>query len=341
MKKVTIKDVATKANVSVTSVSFIFNGKDYKVSPETKKLVLDVAQELGYHPDNMARSLRTHKSNTVGFICPDICNGYYSTIAKKLEDKLNEENITLLIGNSAYTLEKEIKYIQEFASRRVDFLIIIPCADSLKNNKNQAQLEKVLKECGLPFAVLDRRTNFNKHFEIANDDIYGAKIATTYLLEQGYRRIACITGPSNVSSSIDRLKGYKDALNEFNIDFDESLVKEGSYSNESGVRCVEELIKDNIDFDAVFAFNDLMAYGVYQVFGEHNISIPNDKAVVGCDDLYFSSLIIPQLTSIRPNLDEMISILSEMIINKTNRVGTHIIKPSLVIRNSVRGKKND
>lgn len=339
MKKVTIKDVAKKANVSVTSVSFIFNGKDYKVSKETKELVLKVADELGYHPDNNARSLRTHKSNTVGFICPDICNGYYSTIAKKIEDKLNKNNFTLLIGNSTYTLNKEINYIQEFAARRVDYLIIIPCADTLKTNKNQALLEKTLKESGLSYIVLDRRTNFDKHFELSNDDIYGAKLATSYLLDKGYKHIACITGPNNVSSSIDRLKGYIEALNEHNIRFDSSLIKEGNYSNESGIKCAKELLDENLDFDAVFAFNDLMAYGVYQAFGEHNISIPNDKAVIGCDDLYFSSLISPNLTTIKPNLDKMVDLISDVIESGKNRDGSIIIKPTLVIRSSVRGSK--
>ena len=339
MKKVTIKDVAKKANVSVTSVSFIFNGKDYKVSKETKELVLKVADELGYHPDNNARSLRTHKSNTVGFICPDICNGYYSTIAKKLEDKLNKNNFTLLIGNSTYTLNKEINYIQEFAARRVDYLIIIPCADTLKTNKNQSLLEKTLKESGLFYIVLDRRTNFDKHFELSNDDIYGAKMATSYLLDKGYKRIACITGPNNVSSSIDRLKGYIEALKEHNIRFDSSLIKEGNYSNESGIKCAQELLDENLDFDAVFAFNDLMAYGVYQTFGEHNISIPNDKAIIGCDDLYFSSLISPNLTTIKPNLDKMVDLISDVIISGKNRDGSIVIKPTLVIRSSVRGSK--
>lgn len=340
MKKVTIKDVALKANVSVTSVSFIFNGKDYKVSKETKDLVLKVAEELGYHPDNNARSLRTHKSNTVGFICPDICNGYYSTIAKKLEDRFNEHNLTLIIGNSAYTIKKEINYIKEFAARRVDFLIIIPCADTLKSAKNQALLEKTLKENGLPYIVLDRRTNFDNHFEISNDDIYGGKIATSYLIEKGYKRIACITGPSNVSSSIDRLKGYMEALAEHNLKFDSSLIKEGNYSNESGVKCTKELLDEKLDFDAVFAFNDLMAYGVYQVFGENNISIPSEKAVIGCDDLYFSSLISPNLTTIKPDLDKMVDLIATHIFSGDINNHSIQIKPSLVVRSSVRGRKN-
>ena len=120
MRKVTIKDVAKKANVSVTSVSFIFNGKDCKVSQETKECVLQAAKELGYRPDQGARSLRTHKTNTVGFICPDICNGYYSTIAKKLEDALNEETkemvqdaIALAINEALSQIEKESEAINE------------------------------------------------------------------------------------------------------------------------------------------------------------------------------------------------------------------------------------
>lgn len=340
MKKITIKDVAKKANVSVTSVSFVFNGKDSKVSKETKELVLRVANELGYQPDNNARYLRTHKSNMVGFICPDICNGYYSTIAKKLEDKLNENNFTLLIGNSAYTIDKEINYIQEFAGRRVDYLAIIPCADSLKTNKNQAMLAKALKNSGLPYIVLDRRTNFDKHLELSNDDIYGSKMATSYLLDRGYKRIACITGPNNVSSSIDRLKGYAEALNEHGIEFDETIIKEGNYSNESGAKCALELLDDKVDFDAVFAFNDLMAYGVYQAFGERNISIPNDKAIIGCDDLYFSSLINPGLTTIKPDLDKMVDLISDAIVHGSNKEGSFAIKPSLVVRSSVRGNDN-
>lgn len=341
MSRTTIKDVAKKAGVSVSSVSFIFNGKDYKVSPETKKKVLKIASELGYHPNNNARSLRMDKSNLIGFICPDICNGYYSTIAKKIEDNLHELNYTLLIGNSAYTIDNEIRYIQEFTARRVDYLIIIPSADSLKNKTNEAKLEKALKQSELPFVVLDRRTTFNKHSEICNDDIYGAKLATEYLLSKGYKKIACITGPNNVSSSIDRLEGYKKALKENGIKFDAKLVKEGNYSNESGVAITRQFIDEKIDFDSIFAFNDLMAYGVYQVFSENNINIPNDKAVVGCDDLYFSSLINPSLTSIKPDLDGIVKVVGELIRSNNPSVGSKAIRPTLSIRESVKRKCHD
>lgn len=340
MKKATIKDVAKKANVSVTSVSFIFNGKDYKVSQETKDVVLKAAKELGYRPDQTARSLRTHKTNTVGFICPDICNGYYSTIAKKLEDTLNEENYTLIIGNSAYTFEKEEKYINEFSSRGVDCLVIAPCADSLKDRASESKLELALKNSGLRYLIVDRRTKFNKHFEIANDDVFGAKLMTNYLIDNGYQHIACITGPNNVSSSIDRLKGYKEALKEHNIDFDESLIKEGNYSNQSGISCIKSLLNEKREFDAVFAFNDLMAYGVYQVLNDNGINIPNEIAVVGCDDLYFSSLINPRLTSIKPSLDEMVAEVAKFVLNNENFFGTKLIKPSLSIKDSVRNKNH-
>ena len=336
MRKATIKDVAKKAQVSVTSVSFVFNGKDHKVSSQTKESVLLAAKELGYQPDQTARSLRTHRTNTVGFICPDICNGYYSSIAKKLEDALNAENYTLLIGNSADLFAKEEKYITEFSSRCVDYLVIVPCADSLKDQKSELRLAKALRGSGLRYAVLDRRTNFNQHFEIVNDDILGAKLMTQYLLEKGYRRIACISGPSNVSSSQDRLKGYQEALSEEGIPFDPALVKEGNYTNESGVFCCNALFEEEKGFDAVFAFNDLMAYGVYQVLGERGLSIPKDVAVVGCDDLAFSSLISPRLTSIKPDLDGMVRLLSEAIVGGKGEACVKFVEPSLSIKESVK-----
>ena len=334
---ITIKDVAKKAGVSITTVSFVLNGRKDKVSAATVERVLSIAKELGYEPDASAITLRTKKTHTIGFILPDLENGYYAAIVKRLETALSEKSYTLLIGNSNNSMEKDLDYLREFASRHVDYVVYIPSQESLQP-ENQNILVKELENSGLNYLILDRETDTRTHWNIVNDDVYGATLAVEYLLKNGYRHIACVTGPDNVSSSKSRLHAYRSCLAAHGIAYESELVKEGNYDFDSGVRCVEKLLEEKREFDAIFAFNDLMAYGAYSALQNAGIQVGEQVGVVGYDDLVFSTLTTPPLTSVKPDLDELVRFTVNAMLSGGENKERIYVKPSLSVRRSAPSK---
>ncbi len=336
---ITIRDIANACGCSVTTVSFVLNNKCDNIGEETILKVRKAVKELGYAPSFSAASLKTKKSQVVGMLIPDIENDYYIKLIKRLEALLYEKNYGLLILSTNDSFEKELSAIDMFKRRGIDYLILVPGIESLKE-ENSKTYQKCLENLPFNHLILDRKiTNFDS-LEVLNDDILGGKIATEMLINNGYNKIACITGPHDVSSSIMRLEGYKQCLAKHNLDFDPSLIFEGNYRYESGKKIGEEILKHK-DIDAVFAFNDLMAYGFYTTCINNNVSIGKDIQIIGYDDSNFSTLITPSLTTIRPDVDKISETIFKIIFDDaitTNKKGSYLIEPTLIIRKSVEVK---
>lgn len=218
-------------------------------------------------------------------------------------------------------------------ARHVDYLVYLPSNFSIIG-ENMERLFLELDNLPINFVLLDRSVNYKDHTEVSTDEVYGGYIATKYLLSKGYKRIACITGPRNIHSSIERLEGYKKALTEYNVPFDESLVYEGDYSFPTALEVSIKLLKRD-DFDAIFAFNDVSAYAVYYVADKIGKKVGLDISLVGYDDAKFSSIISPNLTSIRQDFDEMCKIAIKELLSEKTKKKIIKIKPTLVERNSV------
>lgn len=339
MKNVTIKDVAKKANVSITTVSLVLNNKtEYaNISNETIDHVKKVAEELHYFKNHMASSLRSKVTKTIGLIVPEINNGYYSRIVDKFDEILVKKSYTLLIAISNNNFEKEMSLFNQMIERHVDYLIYLPSSIALRK-ENSELLEKTLKQLPIKFVVLDRKTKINHHVEVINDDVCGASLGVEHLIERGYRRIACITGPKGVSSSDDRLKGYCDVLEKHHIPFDEDIIFEGNYGFDKAVEISKKIVARD-DIDAVFVFNDLMAYALYFVCDKFGKRVGTDLAVVGFDDNTFSALITPSLTSVGQDIDMICKTAVDCLFDDENERQVIKITPHLAKRKSV-GFKN-
>lgn len=336
MSQVTIKDVAKKANVSITTVSLVLNNKAESISEETIALVQKVCKELHYQRNYMAFSLKSKVTNTIGLILPNIDNAYYSRIASCMDKLLSEKEYTLLTASSDNDFKKELKLFKQMEARQVDYLIILPSSSSLLKS-NRGTLEKALNDLQIKYVILDRKTGFDDHTEIVNDDYYGSTLAMEYLVKHGHRRIACITGPENVSSSEERLRGYIDILNKYKIPLDKSLIYVGDYTFEKA-RQISKLIIQRNDIDAIFAFNDMSAYAVYDIYTENDKKIGRDISVIGFDDNPLSSLISPSLTTIKQDVQQICKEAVEQLFNEEN--SKHVVKilPTLVERKSVSAK---
>ena len=333
MKHVTIKDIAEAANVSITTVSFVLNGKVDNISQETIDTVMKVCKDFHYEKNYFASSLKSKVTKTIGLILPEISDAYYSSIAATMDKVLEERGYTLLIANSENSFERELGLYKHMEARQVDYLIILPASVSLRK-ENRNKLKDALEEISVKYAILDRETNFGNHIEVVNDDMLGGSLATDYLIKKGYKRIACITGPKDVSSSDNRLKGYMESLKKSGLPIDESLIYVGDYKFNTAREIAKKIVQRN-DVDAVFAFNDVSAYALYDIYAENDKKIGRDISIVGFDDNSFSSLISPALTTVRQDIKKICETAVDELLKSDSKNGVITISPTLVERKSV------
>ncbi len=299
--RTTIKDIAAKTNLSVTTVSLVLNDKPSKISEKTRDLVIRTALELQYRPNQLAVGLIKKRTKTIGLIVPDIRNNFFSTLAKGIEEECRKNGWTVILCNTSDTHERDIEYIYVLASKSVDGILYCMSADS-SLEKFQKSYE-LLNKLNIPFIMLDRSFQMPNCITAKLDHVTGGYLATRHLLELGHKRIACVTGPNNLEDSNRRLEGYKKALQEAGIAFDENIITEGNYSMESGIAAVDHLMGKS--FTAIFAFNDMMAYGVYKGLKSHNLSVPADISVMGYDDIFLSEIIEVPLTTVHQPVERM------------------------------------
>lgn len=291
---VTIKDIAAACGLSVTTVSLVLNNKPNRIPEETRNRITSAAESLNYHPNRIAVSMITKRTDTIGLILPDINNLYFSELAKSLEEEVCKHGYTVLYGNTADQIQREFNYVDNFLSRGVDALIIVH--SSSFGIKEQEKVIGMAKNADTPLLSVDRSFEFPEIPCVMVDQYKGGYTAATHLIRSGHRKIGCITGPSHISSSLERLKGYEQALKDNNIPFDEKMIYTGDFQAESGYTGIKELLKQGIT--AVFACNDMMALGVYKACAELLLSIPDDLSVIGFDDIFITEFINPPLTTL-------------------------------------------
>ncbi|MEQ2129025.1 LacI family DNA-binding transcriptional regulator [Caldanaerobacter subterraneus KAk] len=329
---VTIKDIARLANVSVTTVSRVINNKPEGVSEETRQKILKLVKELGYQPNAIARGLVTKKTKTIGLIIPDISNPFFPDIARGVEDSAHIYGYNVFLCNTDDNLEKESEYIRALKEKYVDGIIFTSSVPS-----DYQHIMELVRD-GVPIVMMDRRMESEEIYGVFIDNYEGGYLATKHLIDLGHRKIGCITGPLKVKNARERLEGYKRALLDNGIEVDERLIFEGDYKINSGIIGTEKLLNDNKDITAIFACNDLMAYGAYKTIRSYGYKIPDDISVVGFDDILLSQIMEPQLTTIRQPAYDMGLTAARMLIKliEGKKVSKKIIifKPQLVIRQS-------
>lgn len=330
---VTIYDIAQAAQVSITTISKILNGKDQDISSKTHDRVLRVMEELNYKPNAIARSLVTKKTNVIGLLIPDISNPYFSELARGVEDGAERFGFNVIFCDTDENHEKELEYLRILKEKGTDGIVFVPIAAS------RYDFIKESKAYGRPLVVLDRNCEcFDQNFgQVVFDNVMSGYLAAKYLIDRGHRRIACVTGPKTNKISCDRMTGYRKALAEAGIGFDSGLVFEGDYRFDSGVAGGTSLIQSGAT--AFFVESGPMAGGVYQAVFAVGKRIPEDISVVGYDDMNLSCMLNPPLTSIlQPKLDmgrKAGEILARMILGEHGDLYVEY-KPRLKERQSVK-----
>jgi LacI family transcriptional regulator len=325
----TIRDIAKKVGFSESIVSRALNNSP-QIKESTRELIVKTAQEMSYYPNVAARSLVTRRTQTVGVFMASISGMYYSAIIKGLEFAANKAGYTLIFANSYNNKE----YSRFLAEERVDGLIIFN-----STVKDRGLLLKLVSQ-EVPFVLVESYLSEPRANCVWVENIHGGYLATKHLIESGYTRIAFIAGEFEFQISLDRLEGYKKALQEANIDFQPEFVTTGNYTSEAGYKAMKNLLEYTPRCTAVFAASDDMAFGALKAINEAGLKVPEDIAVVGYDDIEFCEYTNPTLTTIRqPRYvmgEKAMSILVSILKNKQKpSIGKKIcLMPELIVRNS-------
>lgn len=310
MKYITLKMVAEKAEVSVNTASRAINNRP-DINLETKKRVLRIAKELGYIRNAAAVALRTKKTGTIGVVIADNRNPFYAEVLNGMEEAAREKNYHIILANTQRDYKKEEEAINLLLAKRVDGLLITPVQDEDEDIKN-------LIDANIPFVVVGRDFENIEVDAVYNDEVKGGFLATEYLIKKGHKRIALIDGFLYKSPAKSRLEGYKKALNKYRIPLDESLISVGDINIEDGYERTKQMLEKNLDFTAIFAYNDMMAFGSMQAIREKGLRIPEDIGLVGYDDILFCSLMNPALTTIRLKKQELGTESVKLLLSRIN-----------------------
>lgn len=332
--RVTIKDMARKLNVSVSTVSrALRNAAD--INPETREAVLRLAEEVSYEPNYFAQSLVNNQTRIIGVIVPAIHSNYFSQALSGITDAANENNYYLMFCQSNETASQELTSIKKLLTCNIDGLLI----SISKETRDTKEFEKVLKK-EIPIVMFDRilpDLNCNK---IIVDEFEGAFKAVEHLIKKGCSRIAHISGPDNLSVSVNRMNGYIHALEHYKLKVDDKLIFHCKGFEEDALKAIKKLTKLNPRPDGIFFINDLSAIIGIKYLRKHNIRIPEDIRVVGFNDDPVSKIIDPSLTTVMQPSYEVgklaMGILIDEIQNKSTCKKTITLRTRLIVRKSSR-----
>jgi family./Bacterial regulatory proteins, lacI family. len=332
--RATLQDVARKVGLSTTTVSLVLNNKPNRISEGTRRKILAAARELNYRPNHIAVSMVTRQTQTLGLILPDISNPFFAELARVIEDECSRYGYSVLYGNTHGSVKRDFEYLNIFLDRSVD-AVIMSLSNSFGPDDSKRFLD-IVKSANVPVIMVDRTPDAPGIVSVVLDHRLGGYLAAKHLLSLGHKRIGCISGPENVPGAVQRLEGFKNALEEAKIPFDSGLVYTGDFSAESGSRALPCLLDQNVT--AVFACNDMMALGVYRACRLYGIRIPDDISVVGFDDIYLSDFLDPPLTTVAQPIEDMgrecVRQAMAAIKSGTAGSGAFVFRPVLKVRGS-------
>ncbi|MGM0502955.1 MAG: LacI family DNA-binding transcriptional regulator [Bacillota bacterium] len=333
--KVTMKDIAEEAGVSKATVSRVINNDSY-VSADTRKKVMKLVKKYNYKPHTVAQGLARDLSHTLGLMIPgpprDITDPFFLEFLHGVGNKAAEYNYSLSLPTVSEKDKKEL-YDEGINFNQLDGVVIVnPEVDDFR--------VEYFQEVGLPFVFLGRLLSGNDDVcWVDGDNLGGAYQATAYLIEQGHEQIACITGPDEFVASRIRLQGYQDALADHNMDCREDLIIHGGFTRESGYQKMQELLKRDISFSAVFVVSDSMAIGAIRALKEAGVAVPEECAVMGFDGIDLGAYTEPSLTTVRQPAyelgEEAVESLIKLINGEDDFEMHKVLDLELLIRDSV------
>ncbi|MCG8317904.1 MAG: LacI family transcriptional regulator [Cytophagales bacterium] len=313
-KKVSIYDIADYLGIASSTVSRALNDHA-RISEKTKEEVRRVAKVLGFEKNHLATGLITNQSLTIGVVVPAVNRNFFASAITGIEKIASENGYTVLICQSHDLYDREVELFDTLIANRVDGIIV-----SLAINTEQFDHFRKARDTGIPLVFFDRVCDeIEDTFKIVVKDFEGAYLGTSHLAEQGFKRIAHIAGYQSQKIFRDRLAGYKQALLDANLPYDEKLVKYCQLTTEDGTGIAEELLQHPPGPDAFFCANNLTAISAMAYALNHHIKVPQEMGIVGFSEETVSSLLKPSVTSVRQPCEEMGTLAAQKLLEEINQ----------------------
>jgi len=329
----TVRDVARRAGVSTSTISHVLNRTRF-VSDELRERVFAAMRELNYAPNAAARMLTLKRSNTIGLIVSDIRNPFFASVARGVEDVSQEHGYTVVLCNSDEDVVRESACLRALQTRQVDGVLLASAGVSDEHLS-------LLVEAGFPIVLVDRELPHLALPAVLLDNEGAAYGAVRHLIMRGHRRIAMISGRPSISTTVERVAGYRRALREASLKLDHRLMVSGDSTSEGGMKATQAILDLHPRPTAIFTGNNLMSIGALHAIGGRGLAVPDDIALVGFDDFPFpwSDAFRPHLTTVAQPTYELGRRAAEMLVERLKAPKTHnservVLDGNLVIRES-------
>lgn len=326
-----IRDVAALAQVSPITVSRVFNNPE-RVSPATRARVEAAVEELEYIPNQIARSLRSNRTNILALVLTDITNPFWTSVARSVEDAASAQGFNVILCNTDENEQKQQAYLSVMLRKRVDGVLLVPA-------RSEASAVESLLRQKVPVVVLDRCVPGAAVDVVRSDSEEGAYDLTRHLLDLGHRRIAMLSGPLNVSTAQERVAGFRRALHEAGIPADEQWILEGEYTVDSGYADARQLLNGAEMPSALLGANNFIALGAIRALRQAGLRIPGDISVVCVDDIPDWLVGEPFLTVAAQSPYLLGEQATEMLLRQIREPGQHpaqeiLLATELIVRHS-------
>ena len=332
-KKSTIKDIAAVLGLTPSAVSKALNDHP-RISDKTKKAVKEAAIQLDYQPNYLSSALRKGKSNLVGVIIPRVNSHFFSSVVENIEKVLNLNGYNIIMTQSNELYAKECQEIDTLLKIQVDGIIA-----SMANETTDLEYYQKIKSKGTELVLFDRGEEELNVDYVGIDDYKSSHLVVDHLVSQGCKRIAHIAGFNHIRIYKERIRGYKDALEKWNLALKDNWIIESNLRIEDGRRIMQQLLDAPEWPDAVYVAGDIAALGALQVLLENNIKVPEEIALIGFSDEPFTSLTQPSISTINQHSDQIGKLAAEAFLERINNpkkktVNRIILEPELIIRQS-------
>lgn len=302
----TIYDVAELASVSAATVSRVINERG-NVDAEMARRVREAIRTLDYRPNSVARNLRRQVASVWTVIISDVENPHFTSLIRGVEDVAQSVGHSIVLCNSDEDLAKERRYVEVAVAEQAAGVIISPTSD-------RSRTVGLLREHGVPVVTIDRRLRSSPVNAVLAENAEGAEAATTHLLESGYARVACITGPMRISTAAQRLAGYRRAVKAAGRPYDSSLVRVADYKEPGGYEATRSLLDADEPPDALFVANSLMTLGALRCLADAGVAIPQQMGVVGFDEHLWARMLRPALSTVAQPTYELGRAAAQLLI---------------------------
>ena len=297
-ESVTIVDIAREAGTSISTVSYVLNGGPKPVSEKTRRKILDVIERHSYSPDRIASSLKRKRTMSLGVVFPVMTNIYFPETLGGILEVTQHENYNIILKDASGDAELQEDCIQDLVSARVDGLIIRPIARS--------RIPDGLRDSGIPLVVVDRMDDeWREQNNISFDNRKAIKTATEILIDSGHRELGLITGPKGTTASLERVKGFEEAITENGLDLEKCFILWGDYSVENGQKSTNRILREKPNITGVVTASTRITFGAIRTINEHARVVPDDLSLVAFGYSRWLSLLYPPITTIEQPVREM------------------------------------